>query len=415
MEVAAGAGAAKRASLPDRAFALLICPPPPLALSALPRMANASSSDNSVGNSSDNSAAPFVPPPFLVELLDAKSPTGHEFAAQTVVDKYVRPAVGDANYRKDALGNRFATVNPDGGAPTVMFAGHIDEIALIITYIDDKGFLYFEFLGGHDLVIPSGRRVRILTKDGPVLGVTGKRAVHLLSPEDRKKVPERHDLWLDIGAKDRADAERLVRIGDPAVYDVSFELLRGSIGVARAFDDKAGCYLVMEALLRLAKEHAQAPLAVRVVSVATTQEEIGTRGAQVAAQGLAPEIGIAVDVCHATDHPDADNRKFGRFSLSGGPVIARGPNINPLVFERLVAVAEALKIPYQIQAESRPTGTDARVIQMANGGVATGLLSVPLRYMHTPGEIVDLAVIEQGIQLLVGFIKSLKKDETFTW
>lgn len=372
-------------------------------------------------HSSANSAAvtPFTPPQFLVELLDAKSPTGHEFASQAVVDKFVKPVVtagagGDANYRKDALGNRIATLNPAGN-PTVMFAGHIDEIALIISYIDDKGFLYFEFLGGHDLVIPSGRRVRILTKNGPVLGVTGKRAVHLLSPEDRKKVPERHDLWLDIGAKDRAEAEKIVRIGDPAVYDVSFELLRGTIGVARAFDDKAGCYLVMEALLRLAKEHAKTPLAARVVSVATTQEEIGTRGAQVAAQGLSPEVSITVDVCHATDHPDADNRKFGRFSLSGGPVIARGPNINPLVFDRLVAVAEELKIPYQVQAESRPTGTDARAIQMANGGVACGLVSIPLRYMHTPGEIVDLAVIEQGIQLLVGFTKSLKAGENFVW
>jgi endoglucanase len=342
-------------------------------------------------------------------LLDAKSPTGHEFAAQAVVDKFVKPVAH--SYAKDALGNRIATVNPQGG-PTVMFAGHIDEIALLISFIDDKGFLYFDFLGGHDLVIPSGRRVSILTKNGPVLAVTGKRAVHLMTPEDRNKVPQRHDMWLDIGAASREEAEKVVRIGDPAVYDVGFELLRGSIGVARAFDDKAGCYVVMESLLRLAREK---DLAARVVSVATTQEEIGTRGAQVAAQGVNPTVGIAVDVTHATDHPDADNRKFGRFTLSGGPVLARGPNINPLVFDRLVSVAESLKIPYQIQAESRPTGTDARVIQMANAGVACGLLSVPLRYMHTPGEIVDLAVVEQAIQLLVGFTKSLKHGETFVW
>lgn len=348
-------------------------------------------------------------PAFLVELLEAKSPTGHEFAAQAVVDKHVRPAA--AIYEKDTLGNRIATVNPKG-SPTVMFAGHIDEIALIISYIDDKGFLYFDFLGGHDLVIPSGRRVRILTKNGPVLAVTGKRAVHLMSAEDRRKVPERHDMWLDIGATDRKAAEAVVRIGDPAVYDVGFEILRGTLGVARAFDDKAGCYIVMETLLRLARAET---LAARVVSVATTQEEIGTRGAQVAAQGLAPDLSIAVDVTHATDHPDADNRKFGRTTLSGGPVIARGPNINPLVFDRLVTVAEALKIPYQLQAEPRPTGTDARAIQMANGGVACGLVSIPLRYMHTPGEIVDLAVVEQCIQLLFAFTKSLKKGESFAW
>jgi endoglucanase len=233
-----------------------------------------------------------------------------------------------------------------------------------------------------------------------------------MSPEDRKKVPERHEMWLDIGVTSREEAAKIVRIGDPAVYDVGFEMLRGTIGVARAFDDKAGCYVVMESLLRLAKEKK---LDAKVVSVATTQEEIGVRGAQVAAQGLNPDVAIAVDVTHATDHPDADNRKFGRFSLSGGPVIGRGPNINPLVFDRMVEAAEALKIPYQIQAEPRPTGTDARAIQMANGGVACGLLSIPLRYMHTPGEIVDLQVVEQSIQLLVEFTKRLKKGESFAW
>ncbi|MDR2512909.1 MAG: M20/M25/M40 family metallo-hydrolase [Puniceicoccales bacterium] len=359
--------------------------------------------------SSPTSVGAHKAPPFLVELLDAKSPTGHEFAAQAVVDKYVKP-VAHA-YAKDALGNRIASLN-SGGNPTVLFAGHIDEIALIISFIDDKGFLYFEFLGGHDLVIPSGRRVRILTRKGPVLAITGKRAVHLMSPEDRRRVPERHDMWLDIGAPDRATAEQIVRIGDPAVYDVGFEPLRGSISVARAFDDKAGCYIVMEALLRLSREKK---LAARVVSVGTTQEEIGTRGAQVAAQGVNPDASITVDVTHATDHPDADNRKFGRVSLSGGPVIARGPNINPLVFDRLVALAESLKIPYQLQAEPRPTGTDARAIQMANAGVACGLVSVPLRYMHTPGEVVDLSVVEQTVCLLVAFAKSLKKGESFAW
>ncbi len=357
----------------------------------------------------NNPAQPYAAPQFLVDLLEAKSPTGHEFAAQAVVDQYIKPVA--ASYSKDAIGNRIAVHNPKGD-PSVLFAGHIDEIALIISYIDDKGFLYFEFLGGHDLIIPSGRRVSILTKNGPVLGITGKRAVHLMSPEDRKKVPERHEMWLDIGVTSRAEAEEIVRIGDPAVYNVGFEMLRGSVAVARAFDDKGGCYIVMEAFRRLTQVKK---LAAKVISVATTQEEIGTRGAQVAAQGQNPTVSITVDVCHATDHPDADNRKFGRNTLSGGPVIARGPNINPLVFDRLVEGAEKLKIPYQIEAAPRPTGTDARAIQMANGGVACGLLSLPLRYMHTPGEIVDLAVVEQCVQLLVGFTESLKPGENFHW
>jgi endoglucanase len=358
---------------------------------------------------SKKSAKPAGYPEFLKELLEAKSPTGHEFAAQKVIDDHVEKSAD--KYSKDALGNRIAELKGDGG-PTLMFAGHIDEIGLIISHVDDKGYLYFEFLGGHDQIIPSGRRLHILTRNGPVLGITGKRAVHLLSPEDRKRVPERHDMWIDIGVNNRADALAIVRIGDPAVYTDGPEILRGSIGVARAFDDKAGAYVCMEAFRRLSKEKK---LAARVVSVATTQEEIGTRGAQVAAQGIHPDVSIAVDVGHATDHPDADNRKFGRFTLSGGPIIARGPNINPLVYDQMVEAAESLGIPYQIGAESRPTGTDARAIQMAGPGVACGLLSIPLRYMHTPGEVVDLNVVEQSVQLLVEFACRVKKKQSYAW
>lgn len=358
---------------------------------------------------SKKSAKPASYPEFLKELLEAKSPTGHEFAAQKVIDDHVEKSAD--KYSKDALGNRIAELKGDGG-PTLMFAGHIDEIGLIISHVDDKGYLYFEFLGGHDQIIPSGRRLHILTRNGPVLGITGKRAVHLLSPEDRKRVPERHDMWIDIGVNNRADALAIVRIGDPAIYTDGPEILRGSIGVARAFDDKAGAYVCMEAFRRLSKEKK---LAARVVSVATTQEEIGTRGAQVAAQGIHPDVSIAVDVGHATDHPDADNRKFGRFTLSGGPIIARGPNINPLVYDQMVEAAESIGIPYQIGAESRPTGTDARAIQMAGPGVACGLLSIPLRYMHTPGEVVDLNVVEQSVQLLVEFACRVKKKQSYAW
>ena len=354
-------------------------------------------------------AKPTTYPEFLKDLLEAKSPTGHEFAAQKVIDDHVEKSAD--KYSKDALGNRIAELKGDGG-PTLMFAGHIDEIGLIISHVDDRGYLYFEFLGGHDQIIPSGRRLHILTRNGPVLGITGKRAVHLLSPEDRKRVPERHDMWIDIGVNNRADALAIVRIGDPAVYTDGPEILRGSIGVARAFDDKAGAYVCMEAFRRLSKEKN---LSARVVSVATTQEEIGTRGAQVAAQGINPQVSIAVDVGHATDHPDADNRKFGRFTLSGGPIIARGPNINPIVYDQMVEAAESIGIPYQIGAESRPTGTDARAIQMANGGVACGLLSIPLRYMHTPGEVVDLNVVEQSVQLLVEFACRVKKKQSYAW
>lgn len=349
-------------------------------------------------------------PPFLVDLLDARSPTGHEFEAQVVIDQHVESRV-DA-YRKDTMGNRYATVNPSGD-PSVLFAGHIDELGLIVTYIDDKGFVYFETLGGHDKSMISGRRVSILTKQGVVKGVTGKRAIHLMSAEDRKKVPETHEIWIDLGVSNKAAADALVRIGDTAVYDQSFELIRGSVGVGRAFDDKAGAYAVLEAVLRLKKETRA--FAAKVTAAATTQEEIGTRGAMTAAFSENPDFAIAVDVGHATDSPDCDPRKYGKFVQGGGPIICRGPNINPVIFDKIVACAEKNKIPYQLEADSRPTGTDARAIQVAQAGIATGLLSIPLRYMHTPSEMVDLEDIEHTVQLLVAFAKSLKQGDRGIW
>ncbi len=357
-------------------------------------------------------AQAITPPDFLVELLEARSPTGHEYEAQAVVDAAIEPVVD--GYRQDTMGNRFATVNPEGD-PSILFAGHIDELGLIVTYIDAKGFVYFDTLGGHDKTMISGRRVSILTQKGVVKGVTGKRAIHLMSAEDRKKVPETHQIWIDLGVNSKAEAEALVRIGDAAVYDQGFELLRGSVGVARAFDDKAGAYAVLEAVRRLATEKGKAKLAARVTAAATTQEEIGTRGAMTAAFSENPDFAIAVDVGHATDSPDCDARKYGSFKLGGGPIVCRGPNINPMLFERIIAVAEKAKIPYQVEADPRPTGTDARAIQVAQAGIATGLLSIPLRYMHTPSELVDLADVEHTVQLLVAVARSLKKGDRGIW
>ena len=353
-------------------------------------------------------AKPHEAPSLLVDLLNARSPTGHEYEAQAVVDRYVEPKVDV--YRRDTMGNRFATINHDGD-PSVLFVGHMDELGLVVTYINDKGFLYFDTLGGHDKTMISGRRVSILTKDGVVRGVTGKRAIHLMSPEDQRKTPQTHEIWIDIGVKSQEEAEALVRIGDPAVYDEGFELIRNSVGVARAFDDKAGAYAVLEAVLRLAKSQ----VAARVTAIATTQEEIGTRGAMTAAYSERPDFAIAVDVGHATDSPDCDHRKYGSFKQGGGPIVSRGPNTNPIIFDRIVECAEKAKIPYQIEADPRPTGTDARAIQVAGPGVATGLLSIPLRYMHTPAEMVDLQDIEHTIQLLVAFARSLKKGERGIW
>ncbi len=349
-------------------------------------------------------------PPFLAELLEARSPSGEEQEAQAVFDAHVRDAAD--RYEKDPLGNRIATLNPDGD-PVLMLAGHIDELGLQISYVNKDGYLYFNTIGGHDRVMIPGRRVVIATKNGPILGVTGKRAIHLMDEADRKKVPEVHEMWIDIGAKSKKEALQRVRIGDVATYQPGFELLHGSIGVARAFDDKVGAYVVGETIRRLAARK-QKPAA-RVVAVATTQEEIGTRGATTAAYAVNPHLAIAVDVGHATDHPDCDPRKYGETTLGGGPIICRGPNINPFIYERLVACAEQLAIPHQFDADPRPTGTDARAIQMGRGGVATGLVSIPLRYMHTPSELVDLADVERCVQLLVAFAESLKKGENGHW
>ncbi len=352
----------------------------------------------------------FTAPLFLTELLKAKSPSGAEAQAQAVFDRFVQPHA-DA-YANDPLGNRLATLHP-AGSPTLMFSGHMDELGLIITYVNKDGFLYFDTIGGHDRSIISGRRVIIQTAEGPVKGVTGKRAIHLMEDADRKKVPEIHEIWIDIGAKSKADALKRVAIGDVATYDHEFEFIHGSIGTARAFDNKVGAYVVGEALIRLAQ--AKTKPAAKVVSVATTQEEIGVRGATTSAFAANPHVALAVDVGHATDHPDCDNRKYGETKLGGGPIICRGPNINPKVYDRLIACAKKARIPVQLEADPRPTGTDARAIQMARGGVAVGLVSIPLRYMHTPSEVVDLQDVENCVRLFVAFAQSLKKDESFNW
>ena len=352
----------------------------------------------------------YQAPRFLTELLQAKSPSGAEAQAQAVFDAHVRPHA--AAYANDALGNRLATLNA-AGAPTVMFSGHMDELGLILTYVNKDGFIYFDTIGGHDKGIISGRRVIIQTARGPVKGVTGKRAIHLMDEADRKKVPEIHEIWIDIGAKSKAAALKRVAIGDVATYDHEFELIHGSVGTARAFDNKVGAYIVGEALIRLAREKAK--LHARIVSVATTQEEIGVRGAQTSSFAVDPHVALAVDVGHATDHPDCDQRKYGETKLGAGPIICRGPNINPKIHARLLAVAKKAKIPHQLEADPRPTGTDARAIQMARGGVACGLVSIPLRYMHTPSEVVDLQDVENCVKLFAAFAKSIGKDESFNW
>lgn len=344
---------------------------------------------------------------FLKELLEAPSPSGFEQPAQRVWRRYMQPYA--ERVTTDMHGNSIAALHE--GRPTrILLAGHIDELGFMVNYVSDDGYIFFKTIGGFDLNIIPGRRVRIHTRNGPVPGVTGKKAIHVMTEEDRKKKLEIQDLWIDIGAKDGQEAASLVRVGDPITYAESFEIVRGQVAASRAFDDKAGSFAVGEVLRLLAGQAFSAA----VYAVSTVQEEVGLRGAHTSAYGIDPKVGVAVDVCHATDHPDMDRKRVGDIRLGGGPAIARGANINPVVERLLIESAEAEGIPYQLEASPGGTGTDANAIQLTRAGVATGLVSIPLRYMHTAAEIISLEDLANVSRLLAAFIVRVKDDTDFT-
>ena len=344
---------------------------------------------------------------FLQQLIDAPSPSGYEQAVRRVWRETVSTFADDV--RGDVHGNVIASRNPRG-SPRLMFAGHCDELGLQINYVSDKGYLYFNTIGGHDPSLISGRRVIIHTQDGPVRGVTGRLAVHLTPRGKRGEAQKVEDIWIDIGVADKAEAEALVRVGDAVTYELGMQPLRNGLAVARAFDNKIGAWVVAEALRRIDAAACKA----EVVSVATVQEELGLRGATTSTFGIDPLVGVAVDVTHATDHPNVNKVTAGDVSLDGGPVITRGANVNPVVERLLMESAEALGTDIQVEAEPRGTGTDANAMQLSRAGVATGLVSVPLRYMHTPSEIISLDVANQAADLLAAFAQRLTPEMDFT-
>jgi endoglucanase len=345
---------------------------------------------------------------FLKRILAVPSPSGYEQPAAAVYREYVSQFTDDV--ATDVMGSVRATLAGSAGAPSVMLAGHMDEIGFMVSYINDQGFLAFRAIGGVDAHVVPGKRVRVYTKDGDYVGVVGRMPIHLLEEEDRKAVGKMHKFQIDLGMKGD-EAKEKVRIGDPVVFDMGFEEFGDGMAIARAFDDKMGAWIVAE-VLRLAKEGGGTPG--DLVSVATVQEEVGLRGGTTSAYSVNADVGIAVEVCHATDYPDCDRRRFGDIKCGGGPVIARGPNINPRVFDLLVDAAEAEGLPYQIDAEPRGTGTDANAIQLSRGGKAAALVSVPLRYMHTPSEVLALADMENAAKLLTAFVQRLAPDTDFT-
>ena len=346
---------------------------------------------------------------FLKQLLDTPGPSGFEAApARLWRDEVKRFA---DQMEADVRGNSIGIVNAKG-KPRLMLAGHIDEIGLQITHVDDEGYLYFGPIGGWDSQVLVGQRVLIIGKKGTVPGVIGKKAVHLMKRDEMDKVTKVSDLWIDIGAANKAEALEHVRVGDAAVLEAGvLELPNGRI-VSRSIDNRIGAYVVAEALRLVA---ADRPKHAGVFAVATTQEEIAWTGggARTSAVGIDPHVALVVDVTHATDWPGAEKKLAGDHKLGGGPVLARGSSINGKVFDLLVECAEAEKIPYTVQAAPHDTGTDADAIYNVLRGVPTGLVSVPNRYMHSPNEMVAVEDLQRAARLLAAAARRLTPEMSF--
>ncbi len=345
---------------------------------------------------------------FLKTLLDTPGPSGFESAPAKL---WRKEASSFADVTWDVAGNSMATVNP-GGSPTIMLAGHIDEIGVIVTYIDDEGYVYISSIGGWDPQVLVAQRIRFLGRSGDVFGVIGKLPIHLIKPDAREKAVKLTDLWVDIGAKNKKEAEEVLSVGDAGVIDSHVVELANNRIVSRSIDNRIGAFIVLEALRR----YAEAPGAARVVAVATAQEEIALMGggALVSASSLNPRMGIVVDVTFATDHPQSDKKEVGDSKMGGGPVLTRGSVISPVVFRLLRDTAEEQGIPISLHAAGRYTSTDADAIHIAREGVATGLVSIPNRYMHSPNEMVSLDDVDHAAELIAQTCRVVTQETDFT-
>jgi putative aminopeptidase FrvX len=344
---------------------------------------------------------------FLKRLLDTPGPSGFESAPARV---WREEASHFSQVRGDVAGNSIAEVNPQG-SPTIMLAGHIDEIGVIVTYIDDDGYVFIAAIGGWDAQVLVGQRLRFIGRHGDVLGVVGKKPIHLIKNEDRDKATKLTDLWVDIGATSRNEAEARLSVGDPGVIDSRTMVFPHDRIVSRSIDNRIGAFVVLEALRRYAEE----PGAARVVAVATTQEEIAYHGggALISATRVNPQMAIVIDVTFATDHPGMEKKELGEHKLGGGPVLTRGSIVSPVVFTLLRTTAERLEIPFTVHAAGRDTATDADAIHIAREGIATALVSVPNRYMHSPNETVSLADLDRAASLLAGACRAVTAETDF--
>lgn len=338
---------------------------------------------------------------FLKAMMGVASPSGYEMRIQELIRREMASFCDSVE--SDVHGNVIGIRNPKA-TTRVMLAGHCDEIGLMVTYIDDRGFIYFSSVGGIDVAVIVGQRVRIHTARGGIFGVIGRKPIHLMEVEERSKGTRIHELWIDIGAKNKKDAAAAVAVGDYITIDVGFNEMRNDLVAGRGFDDRAGAFVVVETLRRLKGRTPK----VGVFGVSTVQEEIGMRGARTSAYGIDPQIGIAIDVGFASDFPGSEPKVIGDCRLGGGIALHRGPNINPVLGTMLEASAKKRKIPYQIVAEPRSSGTDANAMQINRSGVATALVSIPNRYMHTPVEVVSLQDLDDASKLLAEFIMDLR-------
>jgi endoglucanase len=339
-------------------------------------------------------------PALLEKLLRPSAPSGHEGPAAAVW----REEASFASLAFDGLGSSIARIGD--ASPLLAVVGHIDEIGLVITHIDEKGFLWFAPIGGWDPQVLVGQRVAIGSRDGTVPGVVGRKPIHLLEAEQRKKAAELKRLHIDVGAADRDEAAALVRVGDPVTVAAEPLRLAGDRLASRAMDNRLGAYVALEALRRTAVERGS--LRGSFAAVAAVQEEIGLYGARTSAFEVRPDLALAVDVTHATDAPGVEEKEIGSHPLGSGPAIGRGSTLSPKVFELLVETAEEAGIEHTILASGRGTSTDADAIQISRSGIPTGLVSIPLRYMHSPVELVDLGDVEAAVELIAAFAARLE-------
>ena len=349
---------------------------------------------------------PMAPPELLTALLTASGPSGHEEEPARI---WREAAAAFADVTADTLGSSFARVRAGDGAPTLAIVGHVDEIGVAVTNIEESGLLSFTPIGGIAAETLHGQRIELLTRAGRVSGAISRKRIQPEQVRDRPRL-ELADLHIDIGARSREEAEGLVRVGDAGVWAGPPVALPNNRLISKALDNRLGAYMALESARRIAEAREAK---VDVVAVAAVQEEVGLYGARTAAFGLDPLVAIAIDVTPATDYPGGDARRAGRIELGMGAMIARGPTMNRLVTDLLGETAEAEGIPHAYEVYSRTTSTDADEIHLARAGIPTGLLSIATRYLHSPNEICDLDDVESIIRLVVAFAHRLALDHSF--